>query len=617
VDLVSGQTHPDLRCGTGKVRLMPRIDPHSYYDTTQPCARHLRLDWFIDFERCQLDGSVEIELAEPSAGRLDLDAKALEIHSARTQDGADITFHSGDEDAILGRRLSLDLPQNTSTVTIRYTTSPEAVALQWFKPEMTLGKRQPFMYSQCQSIHARTIVPCQDTPRVRVSYSASITLPEQLTAVMSAGPAGERMGKKHGMRTFLFDMPQPIPPYLLAIAAGHLQSRDLSARSRVWAEPEMVDKAAYEFGEVEKMIETAEKLFGPYEWDRYDMLVLPPAFPYGGMENPRMTFLTPTVIAGDRSLVDVIAHELAHSWTGNLVTNATMDHFWLNEGFTTWAERRILDVLHGEEASALRWAIGQRALEESIARFGADSPLTKLRTDLRGVDPDDAFSSIPYEKGARFVALVEHTVGRERFSGFMRKYIEAFRFTSITSEEFIAFLDKELPGISSAIDSVAWLHGTGMPSNAPVFKSEKLDELVTAAEGVAGGRYPTPQQVGSWDSSELLVFLQHIPRQLDRGPLDWLDRSFALTSRSNYEVLVEWLTVAAGSDYEPVFDRVREVLLEVGRMKYLRPLYSALGRHTRTQTLAKEIYEEGKPSYHSLSRRVIESEMEKYKEVHA
>jgi leukotriene-A4 hydrolase len=594
---------------------MPQIDPHSYYDTSQPCARHLRLNWFIDFERRQIDGSVTIELKESSAGYFDLDTKKIEIHSVCTQAGANLAWYPGDEEAILGRRLRLELPDGTTSITIHYTTSPEAVALQWFKPEMTLGKRQPFMYSQCQAIHARTIVPCQDTPRVRVSYSAAVTVPAELTAVMSAGPAGDRQDEASRTRTYLFEMPQPIPPYLLAIAAGDLQSRDLSPRSRVWAEPEMVDKAAYEFSEVEQMIETAEKTFGPYEWDRYDMLVLPPAFPYGGMENPRMTFLTPTVIAGDRSLVDVLAHELAHSWTGNLVTNATMDHFWLNEGFTTWAERRILDALHGEKASALRWAIGQKALEESVARFGADSPLTKLRTDLRGVDPDDAFSSIPYEKGARFVAVIERQIGRERFAQFMRKYLQTFRFTSITSEEFIAFLEKELPGISAAVDSEAWLHGTGIPSNAPIFKSEKLDELITAAEVFATGRHPSAQQVRNWDSNELLVFLQHLPRQLDRESLDWLDQNLGLTRRGNYEVLVEWLTIAAGSDYDPVFDRVREVLLEVGRMKYLRPLYAALGRHGRTQVLAKQIYEHGKASYHSLSRRVIETEIAKYDEV--
>ena len=376
----------------------------------------------------------------------------------------------------------------------------------------------------------------------------------------------------------------------------------------------MVDKAAYEFDEVERMIEVAEQLFGPYEWDRYDMLVLPPAFPYGGMENPRMTFVTPTIIAGDRSLVDVIAHELAHSWTGNLVTNASMDHFWLNEGFTTWAERRILDALHGEESSALRWAVGQKALTESITRFGIDSPLTKLRTDLRGVDPDDAFSSVPYEKGARFVTAMERQVGRERFGQFMRKYIETFRFTSITTEEFIAFLNQELPGTAAAVEADAWLYETGMPSSAPVFKSEKLDELTAAAKAFADGIRPEPKQAGGWDSKSLLIFLQNLPRQLDRESLGWLDENFKLTERGNYEILIEWLTIAAGSDYEPIFGRIREVLLKVGRMKYLRPLYSALGQHPRTRSLAGEIYEQGKAGYHILSRRVIESVMEKFHE---
>ena len=593
---------------------MTRLDPHSYYDTEQPRTRHLYLEWFIDFGRHWIEGSVTLDLENPSSGIMDLDTKGITVRSVYVQNGKAIPYELAEEEPILGRRLRLNLPEGTTSVTISYITSPDAVALQWFEPEMTLGKRQPFMYSQCQAIHARTIVPCQDTPRVRVSYSAVVTVPEEITPVMSAGPEGMRQDMPPGVRTFLFEMPQPIPPYLLAIAAGDLTSWDLSSRSRVWAEPEMIERAAFEFGEVEQMVQTAERLFGPYEWDRYDMLVLPPAFPFGGMENPRMTFLTPTVIAGDRSLVDVIAHELAHSWTGNLVTNASMDHFWLNEGFTTWAERRILDALHGEEASVLRWAIGQAALDESVARFGADSPLTKLRTDLSGVDPDDAFSSIPYEKGARFVCVLERYAGREKFDRLMREYIKAFRFTSITSEEFLDFLERELPGAAAAVQAKAWLYETGMPPNAPVFQSEKLDELTAAANAFAGARRPDPQQTRAWSPSELLIFLQHLPRELDTEALEWLERSFNLTRKGNYEILVEWLTIAAGSGYEPVFSRVREVLLEVGRMKYLRPLYTALGRQPRTRALAREIYAQGKAGYHTLSRRVIESVMEKYEE---
>jgi leukotriene A-4 hydrolase/aminopeptidase len=593
---------------------MTRPDPHSYYDTTQPRTRHWELEWFIDFFQRQIEGSVTLYLENPSGGRMDLDTKGLTIRGVYSDGGNPIPYHLADEEPILGQRLSFDLPEGTRSVMINYVTSPEAVALQWFEPEMTLGKRQPFMYSQCQAIHARTIAPCQDTPRVRVTYRAVVTVPEEITPVMSAGPAGQIRDLPPGVRAFRFAMPQPIPPYLLAIAAGALDFRELSPRARVWAEPEMVEKAQYEFGEVERMIETAEQLFGPYEWDRYDMLVLPPAFPFGGMENPRMTFLTPTVIAGDRSLVDVIAHELAHSWTGNLVTNASMEHFWLNEGFTTWAERRILDALHGDRASALRWAIGQKALDDSVARFGADSPLTKLQTDLRGIDPDDAFSSIPYEKGARFVYAMEQHAGRDRFDRFMRKYIAAFRFTSITSEEFLAFLEQELPGTAGAVQANAWLHETGMPLSAPVFKSEMLDEITGLADGFARGARPTPVQSGAWDAGELLVFLQHLPRELDHQSLAWLDQNFNLTQRGNYEILVEWLTVAAGSGYEPVLARVREVLLDVGRMKYLRPLYTALGRRPQTRALAKEIYAQGKSNYHILSRRVIESVMQKYDE---
>ena len=591
---------------------MSLIDPHSYYDSDQPAAKHVHLDWSVDFDRHVFDGSARLDLVTPGSGPLDLDTKGLTIHGAVDQRGGAIPFALGDEDEILGRRLRLTLPDGTTSVTIKYTTSPEAIALQWFGPEQTAGKRHPYLFSQCQAIHARTIVPIQDTPRVRIAYSAAVTVPAALSAVMSAGPAGTRDGATSGMRTFLFEMPQPIPPYLLAIVVGDIESRDLSPRARVWAEPEMVAKAAWEFEEVEQMIVTAEGLFGPYDWDRYDMIVLPPAFPYGGMENPRMTFLTPTVIAGDRSLVDVVAHELAHSWTGNLVTNATNEHFWLNEGFTTWAERRILEALHGEERCILGWAIGQKALDDSVARFGEGSPLTKLRTDLKGIDPDEAFSSIPYEKGARFVHVIEREVGRPRFDLFLAAYMKKFRFQSITSEEFIGFLEGELPGVADKVLWKEWLYETGMPKNAPVFRSAKLDELTALAKSWADGVKPNDAQIAEWVTNELLVYLQHLPRELDHDSLRWLDASFGLNARGNYEILVEWLSIAVASDYEPAFARAREVLLTVGRMKYLRPLYNALGKHPRTRALAKEIYAAGREGYHSLSRRVIESIIDKY-----
>ncbi len=424
---------------------MARLDPHSYVDADHPRPSRLRLSLAVDFDRRRLVGEAALAFASPVAGTLDLDTKGLELRGALSESGAPVPFDLAPEEPVLGRRLRLRLPAGTREVRLAYETSPDALGLQWLAPEQTAGGAHPFLFSQCQPIHARTVAPLPDTPRVRLSYEASVTVPEGLAAVMSAGPAGDSPGSAPRTRTFRFEMPQPIPTYLLALAVGRLASRDLSPRSRVWAEPDTLPAAAHEFAEIEGMLGAAEALFGRYEWDRYDMLVLPPAFPYGGMENPRMTFLTPTLIAGDRSLVDVVVHELAHSWTGNLVTNATIDHFWLNEGFTVWAERRILEALHGAEAAALGWAIGEAALHESLGRFGPDSPLTRLRTDLAGLDPDDAFSSIPYEKGARFVTLLERTAGRDRWDRFMRDYMDGFRFTSITTEEFLA-----LPGGEAA-----------------------------------------------------------------------------------------------------------------------------------------------------------------------
>jgi len=591
---------------------MARLDPHSHADAGQPRARHLRLRLTVDFEASRIEGTAALQLDAPAGGPLDLDSKALDVLEVRTESGAAVPFEMGPEEEILGRRVRLTLPEGTREVRLRYRTSPDAPALQWLAPEQTAGGEHPFLFSQCQPIHARSLVPLADTARNRVTYEAEVEVAEPLAAVMSAGPAGEGPGARPGTRVFRFVMPQAIPPYLLALAVGRLESRELGPRSRVYAEPETVAAAAHEFAETEAVIARAEELFGPYEWDRYDMLVLPPSFPYGGMENPRMTFLTPTLLAGDRSLVDVVVHELAHSWTGNLVTNADMEHFWLNEGFTVWAERRLLEALHGGEAAGLAWAIGEKALEESMERFGARSPFTRLRTELAGIDPDEAFSSIPYEKGARFVTILEREAGRPRFDRFMRDYIARFRFTSITTEEFLAFLEDELPGLAARVDARAWLYEPGLPANAPAFRSERRDALSALAQAFPRGERPGPAEIAGWSPAETLVYLQNLPRELDHAGCAWLDAAMGLTGRGNYEILVEWLTVAAGSDYEPTFPRLREVLLRVGRMKYLRPLYGAMGRHPRTRALARAVFAEAAPLYHPLSRRVAASVLEKH-----
>ena len=591
---------------------MARIDPHSYFDPDQPITKTLFLKLIVDFGTKTLRGEVRLGFGEPISGALDLDTDELTIHSIETGDGRPVSFELGEKDAVLGRKLGVEVPKETTELVIAYETSPEAVGLQWLGPEQTAGKRHPFLFSQCQPHHARSMAPLQDSPRVRVPYRAEVTVPEALTAVMSAGSAGRNAGPETGTATFLFEMPQPIPSYLLALSVGDLASKDLSPRSRIWAEPETVEAAAWEFAGIEEMIRTAEELFGPYVWDRYDMITLPPAFPYGGMENPRLTFLTPTLLAGDRSLVAVVAHELAHSWTGNLVTNATMNDFWLNEGFTVWAERRILEALHGKDYAAMAWAIGYSGLQEAFERFGEDSPFTRLETDLWNIDPDSMYSEVPYEKGARFVALLEDTVGRDRFDRFIREYMDAFRFTSITTEEFLTFLEAQLPGLASRVDAKRWLYEPGLPDNAPVFQSADLDALQDLSAGWPEGERPTGSQMAKWSSEETRIFLQGLPRSLPEEDCKWLDSRLKLTTRGNYEILVEWLTIAAGSDYEPAFARIREVLCTVGRMKFLRPLYTALGKNPRTRALSADIYASAKSGYHALSRMVVESVMEAY-----
>jgi hypothetical protein len=409
--------------------------------------------------------------------------------------------------------------------------------------------------------------------------------------------------------THSFEMPQAIPPYLFAFAIGDLAFRDLSPRCRVWAEPAVVDAAAYEFADVEAMIGAAESLFGPYDWERFDILTMPPSFPYGGMENPRLTFITPTLLAGDRSLVSVIAHELAHSWTGNLVTNANAEHFWLNEGFTMYAERRITEALQGPEMAALSAALGRRELDESIERFADRPAMTKLRTHLVGVDPDDCYSLVPYEKGYLFLVTIEAAVGREAFERWLRKYLAAFRFGAITTEEFEAHIESELPGALAAAHARDWLDGEGVPASAPRPRSARLD----AIEALTGS-IPDARATKAWTATEWALFIENVPRPASREMCKLLDERFALSKSTNFDVLVPWLTLALKSEYREVIPRVEQVLGEVGRMKYLRPLYTALAQDNATRALAGELFERDRLRYHPIARQMVEGVLHRHSE---
>jgi len=578
---------------------MARLDPHSYADDTQP--RTKSLDWTasVDFAARVLRAELTLRFTKPaSGGALDLDTRALDIEAVLGPDGAALehTLHAADP--ILGSRLAIAVPAGAESIRIRYRTSPEASALQWLTPEQTLGKKHPYLFSQCQAIHARSVIPCQDTPSIRQTFTATLDVPAELRAVMAAAPQGREIKGDRAVERFV--MPQPIPPYLLAFAVGDLASKDLSPRSRVWTEPAQLEAAAWEFEQVEEHLHAAESLFGPYDWERFDLLVMPPSFPYGGMENPRLTFLTPSLLAGDRSLVNVVAHELAHSWTGNLVTNSTAEHFWLNEGFTVFAERRILEALEGAEMAALHAAIGFQRLQQSFVQHADHPELTKLRTDLTGIDPDEAFSQVPYEKGYLFLKALEAAAGREAFDALLSTWLGAHRFGAASTDDFLALVEREIPGLLAKVDAKAWVDGPGLPATYWKPESARL-----AAVEKIGGRVPTLEETKDWSATEWQLYLEAMPKPSSLEVCKELDAKYSLTTSKNPEVVVSWLVLACESGYAAVLPRVEQLLGNIGRMKYLKPVFRALAMRPETKPLAQELFERFRDRYHPIAQQIL------------
>lgn len=595
---------PELLTEKGR-HVMARTDPHSYTDPEHGCISDAHLTLEVDFKARCLKGNVILTLDKPSSGVLHLDTRDLHIEKVVSDKGVPVVWTLVEKDKILGSCLALALPEGTKNVVISYSTSSNASALQWLLPAQTAGKKYPYMFSQCQAIHARSIVPVQDSPSVRFQYSAEITVPKPLSAVMSA-ELTDQFDSPGSTTTYMFEMPQPIPAYLLALAVGNIHFKDVGPRSRVYTEPEMLEKAAWEFAEIEKMIQAGEEIFGHYRWERYDMLVMPPSFPYGGMENPRLSFFTPTMITGDRSEIHVLPHELSHAWTGNLVTNATMDDFWLNEGLTMWGERRILGVVMGQEYTTLNCALGRRALEEDLKRFTDTPELTKLKTNLKGLDPDEVFSRVPYEKGFLFVVFLEQVVGREPFDTFMRAYMDRFAFQSITSEDFLAFFDEYFPELVGDARIREWIYEPGLRDDAPTFYSEILEEIQRIAYGWNSGVRPNQYEQKRWSPITLQVYLKDIPWKLSHEDCKWLDETFGLNNYPNPEVRALWFRKAAASGYELAFPAMKEFLRTVGRFYLTKYIYKALSENEQTRERAHAWYAEFKDGYHPITRQIIE-----------
>lgn len=583
---------------------MASHDPHSYADLEQAAIRHVTFDLRMDFGQRQLAGTALYELDRPVQGTLDLDTRDLTIVSAEAS-GRPLSPELGSPDPIRGQRLRLKGLHGASSFKLQFVTSPGANALQWLTPAQTAGGRQPFLFTQCQPHHARSIFPCQDSPSVRFTYDATLDVPSPLAAVMAAAPIGRE--ESGGRRRFTFRMPQSIPSYLLAFAAGEIDSRDLSPRIRVYAEPETLDAAAWELAETEAMLAEAEKLYGAYPWERYDMLVLPPSFPYGGMENPRLTFLTPTVVVGDRSLTNVIAHELAHSWTGNLVTNATWEDFWLNEGWTTYAERRILEALEGEESAMLRAISGRLLMARAMDRFGWDADATRLQFSQAGIDPEDVISHVAYEKGYSFLVRLERAVGRQAFDAFTHRYIADHRFQSITTEAFVAFLRRELPQAARRVDLKSWLYEPGLPADAPDFPTPLMDAVSSVLFDLQEGHPPTKDGVAQWNTTQIYLFLQYLPRHLSLKECRALEDALSLKTTPIDLFLSQWLEIAILSEYRDVLPVAEDLVGRVGRMLIILPVFRAIVQAEWSRPRARPLFERVRSGHHPITVRAMEN----------
>ncbi|MEM8515250.1 leukotriene-A4 hydrolase [Massilia sp. MP_M2] len=593
------------------------LDPLSYakYDQVKTTALHLDLK--ADFAKKSLDGYAELTLnwIDKKATTLDLDTRELTISKIEAQDAkgawrkADYTLGKFDEEK--GQPLQIKLPARQTRVRIHYRTAPTATALQWLQPVQTMSGKYPFMFSQSQAINARSWVPIQDTPAVRFTYTARIQAPEGLRVVMSA----DNDMKATGKGGWKFTMPQPIPSYLLAIGIGELEARTLGGRTGVYAEPQRIKAAEYELADTEKMVAAAEKLYGPYRWGRYDMLVLPPSFPIGGMENPRLTFLTPTMIAGDRSLVDLVAHELAHSWSGNLVTNATWKHWWLNEGFTTYVTTRILEEIYGKEVALMNLQLEQEEALEMLKDLPpAKQALVSRQPDTNAADYPD--TSLAYPKGAWFLHTLEQRAGRAAFDQFLRGWFDQHAFQSVTNEQFIAYLRAQLlaknPAIMSDAELDEWIHGPGIPASGQRAVSQRLAKLNASIDGWTKGTVSTTQlSAKDWNAVEWMKFLNDIDKKADAAKLAELDRAYGLAKSTNNEVAFRFYRAAVHAGYRDVRPDMEAFLMSVGRQKFVVPLYAALREKAEDRTWADGVYKKARERYHPETQSSVDKAMGK------
>jgi leukotriene-A4 hydrolase len=603
------------RCATNPQQdvIIMEQDPHSYAQPGKAAVTHLNWKANVDFDTKTITAVAKWDLdLNVEADIVFFDTKELNIQKVIVDDEA-IDFKLADKDDVMGQALAVPVNQNSKTITIHYTTSPAAEALQWLSPQQTAGKQNPFLFTQSQAILARSWIPCQDSPAVRFTYDAEVTVPSNLIALMSASNPKEK--KTSGVYTF--KMRQPISSYLLALAVGDLQFKEISDRSGIYAEASVVDKAANEFADLEKMIAGAESLYGKYQWDRYDLLVLPPSFPFGGMENPRLTFATPTILAGDRSLTSLVAHELAHSWSGNLVTNATWDDFWLNEGFTVYFETRIMEKLYGRDYAEMLAALNLQDLKDEIKSLNEAglSGDTKLELNLKGRNPDDGVTDIAYNKGYFFLRLIEEKYGRENFDEFLKQYFSDNAFKSMETPQFITYIKNFYQNrFKISLDDQlfqSWVYSEGLPADCPQPAStrfKKVDEVIAGWNA----EKPLKKDVAkNWTTHEWLHFLKNLPDTLSQQQMKDLDSFGGFTQSGNSEILTAWGVLSIRNNYTPMDPKVEAFLINTGRRKFLSPLYNELVKTETGRHRALAIYERARPNYHFVATNTFDKLLER------
>lgn len=599
----------------------PAHDYFTYANTEAFVTRHIALDLDVDFAAKELRGSATLylDVLDPGEREIILDTRDLTIDSVvfvagdKTLDAASVSI--GERHDKLGAPLVIGIPPGIEkgeelVVRIRYATNPEASALQWLPAELTAGGKQPMMFSQSQSIHGRSWIPLQDTPSVRVTYEATIRTPEELLAVMSANndPLTPRRGE------YQFNMPQPIPAYLIAIAVGNLYFAPLGDDTGVYTEPELLDASVYEFANTQDMLEVAEEQFGPYQWGRYDLLVLPPSFPYGGMENPRLSFLTPSLLAGDRSLVSVVAHELAHSWSGNLVTNATWRDGWLNEGMTSYLEGRLMEVIYDADRVDEERVLNYAELQQNFAYVPPERQ--GLAPRLSSGDADDVQGTIHYHKGALFLEYLEQQFGRETFDTFIFQYFDDFAFKTITTEEFLDYLEANLldenPGVLERQQVEVWMYEPGLPDDAPVPSSSTLDRATELAAAWSIGEAAIEDvPVDEWSPQALRYFIDNIATDLPEERLRVLDEALGLSATGNAEVARTWFIQVAKRRYEAAYAPMEAYLNRYGRARLVTPVYGALAGNGQDAELAQDVFERARSQYHPITNQFIEATLKR------